>query len=94
MSNPLPFANRKTRRAAQKLERTTGGVIVHPDELESLRNMQVMFMACVKEHGRLRVSEKTLEQLTQGDRVKSRREGEHIILTYASADTAEEGAPG
>lgn len=89
----LPYANRKQRRQAHSLERRTGGVLVDPAELESLHRMQTLFVAMVKDQVRVRVSEKTLAELTPNDRITSRTSDGFVMLTYVPADKPAEGDP-
>lgn len=87
-----PFGNRKQRRAAAKVERQTGGILVDPHELAKLHEMQRLFVAIVKDQGRVRVRRDTLESLTMGDRVTSKSDEAAIVLSFVGADP-EEGTP-
>lgn len=75
-----------------KVQRQTGGVLVDPAELESLHRMQALFVAIVKEQGRVRVSEATIESLKPQDRVTSKKDASAIILSYEPAEP-EEASP-
>lgn len=85
------FANRAQRRAAAKIQRQTGGVLVDPAELESLHRMQQLFVAMVKEQGRVRVRKETVESLKMGDRITSKVDDASIVLSFVA--TEEEPSP-
>lgn len=91
--SPAAYANRKQRRQAAALERKTGGVLVHPGELESLRRMQQLFVAIVRDQGRVRVTEETLASLKDGDRVISKSGDGAVTLSFVAGEDPQQGAP-
>jgi hypothetical protein len=78
-------ANRAQRRAVHAVQRKTGGVLVDPEQLEQLHSAQRMFVAIVKEQGRVRVSDEVLKSLDEGDRVTAKHEGGALLLSYVAA---------
>lgn len=81
--------NRAQRRAAEKVERQTGGILVDQHHLKQLVDAQRMLLAIVKEQGRVRVSEETLASLREGDTIKGKLHDGAVTLTFDGAPAPE-----
>jgi hypothetical protein len=82
---------------AMERDRADGMVRVAMEDIEELLRAQRMLVAIVKSQGRVRLRKEELESLSQGDSVKSARDGDALVLTYTAAPVEAvpaEGAPG
>lgn len=82
--------NRAQRRAAEKVERQTGGVLVDRHILEQLDRANKMLLAIVKEQGRVRISQETLTSLREGDSIKGKTQDGSITLAFEGAEPEQE----
>lgn len=91
-------ASRTQKRASKVLAQRRGlrsaFVRVPVAAIEDLHRAQRLLMAIVKEQGRCRVSTKTMESLTEGDRITAKHDGDGMIVSYVAGEQPAEGAPG